>query len=146
MVFWVILPVHYLSDSKSKYNDMKFSRLLLALAFGGVLFTSCKNEETKTENLATNEVAAPKKEIAVENLESASFEIEGMTCAMGCAATIEKKLAEMDGVKEVKVDFETKTATVSFDKTVHTQASLTKTVEAIADGKTYKVANYKANS
>ena len=124
---------------------MKFSKLLLTFALAGLLFTSCKNEEKKTETTATTETPAPKKEIAVANIEAASFEIEGMTCAMGCAATIEKKLAEMDGVKEAKVDFETKTATVSFDKTVHTQETLTKTVEAVADGKTYKVKNYKAN-
>ena len=29
-----------------------------------------------------------------------------MTCAMGCAKTIEKKMAKMDGVKMAKVDFE----------------------------------------
>ena len=66
-----------------------------------------------------------------------------MTCAMGCAATIEKKLAETEGVKEAKVDFESKTATVAFDKTVNNQESLTKLVEGVADGKTYKVANFK---
>ncbi len=64
---------------------------------------------------------------------------------MGCAATIEKKLAEAEGVKEAKVDFETKTATVAFDKTVNNQETITKIVEGVADGKTYKVANYKAN-
>ena len=36
----------------------------------------------------------------------AEFGIEGMTCAMGCAKTIEKKMAKMDGVKSAKVDFE----------------------------------------
>lgn len=122
---------------------MKFTKLALTFALAGLLFASCKKEETKSETTATAEAAVPKKEIATANLESASFEIEGMTCAMGCAATIEKKLAEMDGVKEAKVDFETKTATVAFDKTVHTQQTLTTTVEAVADGKTYKVTNFK---
>ena len=121
---------------------MKFSKLLLTFALAGLLFASCKNEEKNTETAATTEAPALKKEIAAANLEAASFEIEGMTCAMGCAATIEKKLAEMDGVKEARVDFETKKATISFDKTVHTQESLTKIVEAVADGKTYKVSNF----
>lgn len=122
---------------------MKTAKFLLTFTLAALLFASCKKEETKSETTATEQAAAPKKEIAAADLESASFEIEGMTCAMGCAATIEKKLAEMEGVKEAKVDFETKTATVAFDKTVHTQESLTKTVEAVADGKTYKVANFK---
>nr|WP_294936143.1 heavy metal-associated domain-containing protein [uncultured Flavobacterium sp.] len=121
---------------------MKFSKLILTFALAALLFASCKNEEKKAETVAKTEIPTPKKEIAAANLESANFEIEGMTCAMGCAATIEKKLSEMDGVKEAKVDFETKKATISFDKTVHSQESLTKTVEAVADGKTYKVSNF----
>jgi periplasmic mercuric ion binding protein len=124
---------------------MTFSKVTLALALAGLTLASCKKEDKAIENKVVAETATPKKEIAAANLETASFEIEGMTCAMGCAATIEKKLTDMEGVKEAKVDFETKTATVAFDKTVNNQESLTKLVEAVADGKTYKVANYKSN-
>lgn len=123
---------------------MNFSKSLFILAVAGITFTSCKKEE-KTAETTTVETQAPKKEIAAENLQSASFQIEGMTCAMGCAATIEKKLAETQGVKEAKVDFDSKTATVAFDKTVNNQETLTKLVEAVADGKTYKVTNFKSN-
>ncbi|UOK42900.1 MULTISPECIES: heavy-metal-associated domain-containing protein [Flavobacterium] len=123
---------------------MKFSKVTLMFALAALTFVSCKKEEKTAETTATETVAAaPKKEIAAQNLETANFQIEGMTCAMGCAATIEKKLTETEGVKEAKVDFDTKTATVSFDKTVNNQESLTKLVEAVADGKTYKVANFK---
>lgn len=123
---------------------MKFSKAALVFALATLTFTSCKKEEKTAENTTNpSEAVAPKKEIVAENLETASFEIEGMTCAMGCAATIEKKLAETEGVKEAKVDFETKTATVAFDKTVNNQETLTKIVEAVADGKSYTVANYK---
>jgi len=122
---------------------MNVSKTVLVLALAAISFTSCKKEDKTAENTTNTEAAAPKKEIADENLETASFEIEGMTCAMGCAATIEKKLAETEGVKEAKVDFESKTATVAFDKTVNNQESLTKLVEGVADGKTYKVANFK---
>lgn len=121
---------------------MKFSKAALIFALTVITFTSCKNEVKTAEN-KTVEAATPKKEIAAENLETASFEIQGMTCAMGCAATIEKKLTETEGVKEAKVDFETKTATVAFDKTVNNQETFTQLVEAVADGKTYKVANFK---
>ena len=43
------------------------------------------------------------------------FNIEGMTCAMGCAKTIENKLAHTNGVKSVTVDFEKTLATIEFD-------------------------------
>jgi mercuric ion binding protein len=52
--------------------------------------------------------------------------IEGMTCAMGCAKTIEKELTNLDGVQKATVDFDKKTATVVFDKTVQNQENLTK--------------------
>ena len=105
-----------------------------------------KTEEKELKETAeTTETAAPKvkKEIAAANLQTASFSIEGMTCAMGCAKTIQDDLTELDGVQEAKVDFDTKLATVSFDKTVQTPEKLTKVVEAAADGKTYKVKDMK---
>jgi hypothetical protein len=37
------------------------------------------------------------------------------------------------------VDFDSKKATVVFDKAIQNQESFTKVVEATADGKTYKV-------
>ena len=112
------------------------------------LFVACKEKtnETEVKEIAeTTETAAPKvkKEIAVANLQKASFAIEGMTCAMGCAKTIQEDLADLDGVQDAAVDFDTKLATVSFDKTVQTTETLTKVVEAAADGKTYKVKDMK---
>lgn len=96
---------------------------------------SCKKQAT-TE---VKEVATTKTEIAAENLETASFTIEGMTCEIGCAKTIEGKLSEAEGVGEAKVDFESKIATVKFDKTKQTIESLTKTIEKVGGGDLYKV-------
>jgi copper chaperone CopZ len=62
-----------------------------------------------------------------------------MTCAMGCAKTIEKKLADMEGVQKATVDFDKKEATVNFDAAILTPEKLYATVEATADGNTYKV-------
>jgi len=39
-----------------------------------------------------------------------------MTCEMGCAKTIEKKMAKMEGVKTAKVDFDTRLAMVEYDE------------------------------
>ena len=64
-----------------------------------------------------------------------------MTCAIGCAKTIQEELNGLDGVKTAKVDYEKELATVSFDKTILTTEKLSKVVEDAADGKTYKVSN-----
>lgn len=123
---------------------MNVSKSLLALAFSGMLFASCKQTDSapKTETgneVASTETAAPAK------METASFNIEGMSCSIGCAKTIEKKLAEMDGVEKASVDFDKKTATIEFDANKQTPEKLVQTVEAAADGKTYKVSNVKAS-
>lgn len=120
---------------------MKITKTILILAFVSLLTVSCKKEAATKEVTAEKEVGAPKKEvvIAAENVQTASFEIEGMTCAMGCAKTIEEELGAMEGVQKATVDFDSKKATVIFDKTIQNQDNLTKVVEATADGKTYKV-------
>lgn len=110
-----------------------------------LLFVGCK-EKTSDAVLATaTETAAPKvkKNIAPENIQTASFSIEGMTCEYGCARTIAGELNDLDGVQKAAVDFEKKLATATFDKTIQTPESLTKVVEATGDGKTYKVSNMK---
>ena len=120
---------------------MKITKTILALAFVSLLTVSCKKEAEAKEVAVEKETAALKKEvvIAAENVQTASFEIEGMTCAIGCAKTIEEELGALDGVQKATVDFDSKKATVVFDKTIQNQESLTKVVEATADGKTYKV-------
>ena len=108
----------------------------IAFAITITLFAvSCKKETTPEPK----EVTTAKTEIAAENLETASFTIEGMTCEVGCAKTIESKLTVTDGVSEATVDFETKIATVKFDKTKQSIESLTKTVEKVGGGDLYKV-------
>ncbi|CAA9196248.1 hypothetical protein FLA105534_01043 [Flavobacterium bizetiae] len=127
---------------------MKFTKIIATFAIAGLVLVSCKKEEDKSMALikAQAEKEAPKehKAIAAENVQTASFEIEGMTCAMGCAKTIEKELSNLDGVEKATVDFDKKTATVVFDKTIQNQENLTKVVQATGDGKTYKVLNAKS--
>lgn len=127
---------------------MKFTKIIATVAIASLVFVSCKKEEDKSMALikAQTEKEAPKehKAIAAENVQTASFGIEGMTCAMGCAKTIEKELSNLDGVEKATVDFDKKTATVVFDKTIQNQENLTKVVQATGDGKTYKVSNIKS--
>ncbi len=106
---------------------------------------SCKNEtqpETKTvdtETTAKEKILNPDAEYI-----SASFEIEGMKCAMGCAKVIEKNISKMDGVKEVTVDFDTKTATVSYDEEFVSREKLTATVKNTSD--TYSVTTWNGDT
>ena len=125
---------------------MKFTKIIAAFAIASLVLVSCKKEEDKNlANIKSEKTAVKEhKAIAAENVQTASFEIEGMTCAMGCAKTIEKELSNLDGVEKATVDFDKKTATVVFDKTVQNQENLTKTVQATGDGKTYKVSNIKS--
>ncbi len=130
---------------------MNFNKSILALLFACTLFVGCKESENKklgTEIAADaedkkNPNAKPKK-IAAANLQTANFAVEGMTCAIGCAKTIQEDLTQLEGVQEATVNFETKQAKVTFDKTIQSPEKLTKVVEAAADGKTYKVKDMKS--
>jgi mercuric ion binding protein len=125
---------------------MNFKKSIVTLALTSILFVGCKEKSTEIVSKETAETEAPKvkKEIAAANLQTASFSVEGMTCAIGCAKTIQEDLTGLDGVQKATVDFDTKLATVTFDKTVQTPEKLTQVVEAAADGKTYKVSNMKS--
>lgn len=124
---------------------MKFSKSIVGLVLATVFFVGCKNSiskpvEDSTESATNKEVAAAIKP------ETASFTIDGMTCPDGCAKTIEKKLSELEGVQNAKVDFEKKQATVNFDLDKLTSDDLVKAVETTGDGQTYKVSNVKTGT
>jgi periplasmic mercuric ion binding protein len=117
---------------------MNFNKSLLTFGLASTLLFSCK--DTASKPIAGSDETNTKKEVAVAaKPETASFKIDGMTCAMGCAKTIESKLSKMNGVQKATVDFDKKQATVEFDAAVISPENLSKTVEATGDGETYKV-------
>lgn len=120
---------------------MTLSKLIVAASISGLLCVGCK----QTASAPTEKAVAEKHTINPEKVQTASFTITGMTCAIGCAKTIEEELTETDGVQKAAVDFEKKQAVVSYDSSLQTPESLTKIVEATADGKTYKVSNMIAS-
>ena len=122
---------------------MNFTKSILALAITSFLFVGCK--EDKKEINATTIASTTKQRVPAEKLATASFNIEGMSCAVMCASKIEKELTAMDGVQKATVDFEKKTATVEYDNSKQTPENFVTKVEGIADGKTYKVANVKSS-
>ncbi len=120
---------------------MKSIKFLLTLMLTAAFVFSCKNE-AKPE-IKTVETAAEASATLDPNATyaKAEFTIDGMTCEIGCAKTIEKKMSKMAGVKSAKVDFERKLAMVEYNEAKVTPESLEKTVVNVAD--IYKVSDMK---
>lgn len=118
---------------------MKITKSLLILAFSGLLLVSCK-EKAQNETAITTENT---EEIPVQ-LATASFTVEGMHCEFGCAKGIEKKLAKLDGVQEVNVDFEGQKAIISYDANKQTPEVFVQTVENMSDE--YKVSDVTSSA
>lgn len=52
-----------------------------------------------------------------------TFDVAKMTCAT-CPITVRKAMERVDGVKDVKVSYDDKTASVTFDSTVTTATEI----------------------
>ena len=122
---------------------MRFTPSFLAIALSSLLFFSCKKTEVSQTTTTEKTVKLNSKSIAAKP-QMATFTIEGMTCAVGCAKTIQDKLASMDGIQSATVDFDKKFATVEFDASKQTPDLLLKAVQETGDGKTYVVSNMKS--
>ncbi|TXD83756.1 heavy-metal-associated domain-containing protein [Subsaximicrobium wynnwilliamsii] len=120
---------------------MKSIKTLLVAVMTCTSILACKNEaqpEVKTVASSTGtETEVIQKLDPNATYAKAEFKIDGMTCAMGCAKTIEKKMAKMDGVKSAKVDFDRKLAMVEYDEAMVTPKTLEETVAKA--GESYKV-------
>ena len=121
---------------------MKTLKISLAIFLLSVLVWSCKNEvQPVTKTVEVEEIKEVNEIDENAMIAKAEFNIEGMSCAIGCAKTIEKKLSEMEGVKTAKVDFDKKLAMVEYDEAKVTTSSLEETVTKTSDK--YTVNNMK---
>jgi len=116
---------------------------LIAIAFAFLATISCKKEQKEAEVVAIDTIEEVKKSTISEDatLAKVEFNIEGMTCAIGCAAKIQKSLGKMDGVKNATVDFESKTAIVEYDVDQVTTNLLAERV--VTNGDQFKVSNFQ---
>ncbi|MFQ3341398.1 MAG: mercuric ion binding protein [Flavobacteriaceae bacterium] len=80
-----------------------------------ILLGRCQKNQTPKVVVVSIKQESPEEIEIISKKSFAKLRIEGMTCAIGCAATIEKKLQKTSGISSVKVDFETKTAWVTYD-------------------------------
>jgi mercuric ion binding protein len=63
---------------------------------------------------AISPFAAQATPAQVSAVQTTTFSIENMTCAL-CPVTVKKAMEGVEGVRSVEVDFDAKTATVVFD-------------------------------
>ena len=70
------------------------------------------------------------------NETTATYKVEGMMCDMNCPMKVKQSLEGVNGVKMCKVDFESKTATVTFDDE---KISREKIADTIAKATYYQV-------
>lgn len=113
---------------------------LFSLLIVLVVFTSCKNNPSP-KNVTVETTAEEIVEVPFQKAQPVAMNIEGMVCAMGCAAVIEKNLNKTAGIKEAKVDFETKKATLIFDAKVLSPNEVTQVVRNT--GEAYTVTDFK---
>lgn len=88
----------------------------LAIIAGGALAVA-----TGAIPLAAS-IAQPSSNTAIAN-RTATFAVENMTCAL-CPVTVKKAMEGIRGVKSVRIDFDTKTATVVFDPSKASAAAI----------------------
>lgn len=107
----------------------------IAILALGVLI-SCK--ENSSEKKSTKEIV--QKEASMKKV---SLNIEGMTCEIGCARTIQAKLSKTPGIESAKVVFEEKIGEIVFDANQITKEAISKKISSIGDGELYTVSDIK---
>ena len=74
---------------------------------------------------------------------TATYKVEGMMCGVNCPMKVKQSLEGVDGVKLCQVDFEAKTATVTFDDE---KISREKIAETISNSTYFKVTDTEKKS
>ncbi|MFZ2285329.1 MAG: heavy metal-associated domain-containing protein [Lutibacter sp.] len=110
---------------------MKKAMYILSIAF--MLF-SCNDSK---KEVYVEKSGIEKQEVAA-NYKSIEVEIEGMTCEIGCAKTIESKLSKTEGVKYSKVNFEAKVGQFTYDENKISKEDIAKKIAGIGGGDLYK--------
>lgn len=99
---------------------------LVVIAIIAMTFNGCKNNQFSTKELVN--YPDPDVEEAFKSPKQIKMNIEGMICALGCAAMIEKNLNKTNWIKFAKVDFESKKAVLTYDASRLTINDITQVV------------------
>jgi len=115
-----------------KYTNYFLALIVVSLGF----FAACNNAAEDNEDITTEKsVIDASKVLAVD------YKIEGMTCRMGCAKTIEKTVAGLNGVVASTVDFDAEKGHFEFDASIISENEIISAIESVADQ--YKVEQWK---
>jgi len=118
---------------------MKLIKIICLGLFISLFAVSCK-ETSKSLN------DAGAKASQSENLKNIEIKIEGMTCQIGCARTIESKLSKTEGVSSVAISFEDNLGKIVYDANKISKDDITKQITGIAGGDTYSISSVKVIS
>lgn len=119
-------------------NTIAMKKLLILSFSFAALFISCGDSKTSSHDAEVIEISSPEKkiqkEVLAENKAEVKMDVEGMTCAMGCAKFIEDKVGGMEGIVASTVNFDEKVATFEFDKTATSPEAIQEFINNIHEG------------
>jgi Cu+-exporting ATPase len=118
---------------------MKFSIFLC------VVFITLSCNKSFEKNNAKSGVEIFNDSTRQADLRKVELSIEGMTCEIGCARTIQSKLSKTVGIKLATVNFEKKIGIVEYDKNKISEEQIVSVVEKIAGGDLYKVTDISSD-
>jgi mercuric ion binding protein len=118
---------------------MKVIKIICVSLIVSLFSVSCNDTKKASKDLPV--VAVEKK-----NLKEIVVGIEGMTCEIGCAKTIESKLSKTAGVASVAVSFENKLGEIVYDANVISKEEISKKIASYAGGETYTISSLKEKS
>lgn len=101
-------------------------------------FFACQDQAPATK---VPPIAVASAKVSVVANQAMEITIEGMTCAIGCAATIQKKLNATTGISSATVDFATKKALILFDDKQIQPTAIREIVPAV--GAAYSVSAFE---
>ena len=107
---------------------------ILILLSSILSLTSCKQKSAEVKVIET--IVPEKIELNQENLVKNELKITGMTCVIGCAAAIQKKLNSTPGIESAVVDFESSIAQIVFDPNFIQEKALDTIVKSVGDAYT----------
>jgi len=89
---------------------------------------SCKTDKNQV---------VKQQDSTIANLKTVTVAIQGMTCEIGCAKTIESKISKMEGVSASKVNFDERKGIFTYNSNIATQSDIIKEINELLDGETY---------
>lgn len=120
-------------------NILKHISLFLLLSLS--LF-SCK-EEKSTEKTNAADVNAVTELQKPQDLKKVAIAIQGMTCEIGCAKTIESKLSKTFGITDSKVIFDQNIGEFVYDANQISDTEIAQKIASIGNGEMYTTSEVK---